>query len=197
MENMLLFLTVAVTAVFMENTIFARSLGLTRNMFFMKNTQNIFIYGTVFTVIVVLSSCLTYFVNSFFFGAMNTNVIRFFLYLVCVIIVYLVIYFYTKNIKVKIYDKIKYILHTATFNTALMSVFYISALEEYNFANSIAYAIGTGVGYTMALIVIFYARKRLSISPIPRSFRGVPILLLYMGLISLAIYGLIGFALPN
>ena len=54
------------------------------------------------------------------------------------------------------------------------------------------YFVGTGVGVTLALILLDVANQNIAMSRVPRIFRGLPILLLYIGILSLAFYGLIG-----
>jgi len=79
----------------------------------------------------------------------------------------------------------------------LFAVFFLSASQNFVLTQTLGYAVGSALGYTVAIFVIYYARKRLAISAVPRSFRGLPILLIYLGLLSLALYGLIGHNLPT
>ncbi|MEG1448442.1 MAG: hypothetical protein RSC41_03840 [Oscillospiraceae bacterium] len=48
----------------------------------------------------------------------------------------------------------------------------------------------------LALLVILSAKTRLSYSNIPKIMKGLPILLIYIGLLSLGIFGLFGHPLP-
>ena len=59
------------------------------------------------------------------------------------------------------------------------------------------FAFGSGAGYTLALLLISEGRKRIALSDVPRAFRGLPVALIYIGILSLAIYGLIGHQLPT
>ncbi len=81
-------------------------------------------------------------------------------------------------------------------------------LKSYNFipASSVGYTtlvqtlgfcIGSGIGYTAALILVNEGRRRLSLSDVPKAFKGLPATLLYVGIFSLAIYGLTGHSLPT
>jgi len=115
-------------------------------------------------------------------------------FLVCVGIVYVVTIVLIRKAIPRYYEKLRRMLPLTTFNTALFGALYMSITQD--FLTSLAYSIGIGIGYTAAILIIYYAGKRLAMSPIPRSFRGVPILLIYLGLLSLAIHGLIGHALP-
>ena len=49
----------------------------------------------------------------------------------------------------------------------------------------------------LAVIIVGYGLTRLEYCRVPKIFRGVPIALIYLGLLSLAFYGLIGHQLPT
>ena len=59
-------------------------------------------------------------------------------------------------------------------------------------AEAVAGALGAGAGYLLAAILCWTIRERLDLCDIPRSFRGAPILFIYIGLLSLALFGLVG-----
>ena len=64
-------------------------------------------------------------------------------------------------------------------------------------AQSLGYGLGTGIGFTAALCLVDEAKHQLKRCAVPSSFRGMPVLFLYLGLVSLAIYGLTGHPLPQ
>jgi len=197
LENLYLFFTSAMVALAMENAIFARSLGLSRSVLFMKTPGAGILCGGILTWIATASSVLVAGVNYLVEGAPYASFIRMPGYLLCVCLVYAATYLYTKKKRPALFRVIRPYLPISTFNTALFGAFYISSLKSFGFFQTVGYALGTGVGYTIAIYVIYYARKRLAISPVPRSFRGLPVLLVYIGFLSLAIYGLIGHGLPS
>ena len=69
----------------------------------------------------------------------------------------------------------------------LVTGFGNSALGE-----SMWMALGAGGGYALAMLICWSIRERLDLSDIPRAFRGAPILFIYLGLLSLALFGLVG-----
>lgn len=195
-SSLLLFLTTALTALAMENTIFARALGLSKASLFLKSSKVGILYGGVLTWIVTLTSILVSGVNELLVDNPYVRYIRAPMYLCCVCIIYVLTHLLTQKYAPRLFAVIAPALPISTFNSALFGVFYLSSSNTFNFFQTTGYALGSGVGYTLALLIIYYARKRLAISPVPRSFRGLPILLVYIGLLSLAIYGLIGHGLP-
>lgn len=197
MEYVLIFFAMALTAAATENVIFARALGLNKFTLLLKSRGEGILYGMTMTWMLVFSAFPATLVNYYLQDMTFTRTVRTPLYVLSVLLVYFATYFLSKRFAPKIFEKILPALPISTFNTALFGVLYISSRQSFNLIQTIGYALGTGLGYTVALLIVFYARKRLAISPIPRSFRGLPILLIYIGLLSLAIYGLIGHGLPS
>ena len=196
MGNFIVFIATAMTALAIENAVFARALGLNKSTLFLKSSKAGILYGGTMTFMVTITSMLVALCNYRLLDVSFARAVRAPLFLVCTLIVYTLTYYTLKKFAPRLAGLVLPILPVSTFNTALFGAFYISAMGHFTFIQTTGYALGVGIGYTIALLIIYYARKRLSISPVPRSFRGLPILLLYIGLLSLAIYGLIGHGLP-
>ena len=197
MTDFFLFIVTAVTALAVENAVFARALGLGRETMFMNSARSGILLGGVLTWMCVLSSLFVALVNFLIAGSAYIVMIRPMAYLAGIVAVYLLTALTIHKGLAAYRERLMQTLPISTFNTALFGAFYISASQTFNFFQTTGYALGTGAGYTAALLITYFARKRLAISPIPRSFRGLPVLLIYLGLISLAVYGLIGQRLPT
>jgi electron transport complex protein RnfA len=85
----------------------------------------------------------------------------------------------------------------ASFNCAVLGSILIAFGGNYGFIKTAGFALGSGTGFTLALLLIYEGKRRIMLSDIPRSFRGLPVMLLYIGIFSLAVYGLIGHQLPT
>lgn len=191
-----MFFTAALTAMAVQNPVFARALGLNRTSLFLKSPRLGILYGGLLTVMATVSAVLVSGINHLLADSETIPFTRAPAYLLCVIAVYALTFWTSRRFAPTLHEAVRPALPICAFNTALFGALFVSANQEYGLAQTVGYALGSGIGYTIALLVIFYARKRLAISPIPRSFRGLPILMLYIGLLSLAIYGLIGHGLP-
>lgn len=196
MDNLMIFWTSALTALAVENAVFARALGLNKTTLFLKSPHMGILYGGILTWIVTISALPVAAVNAILEGSPYIPFVRAPLYFVCVAAVYLLTRFGSKRLLPGRHRAIRAALPVSTFNSALFGALHVSAYQNFGFLQTTGYALGAGIGYTAALLVVYYARKRLAISPVPRPFRGLPVLLLYIGLLSLAIYGLIGHMLP-
>ena len=196
METLTLFLSAAMTALAIENAVFARGLGLSRGTMFMNGKKEGIIFGGTFTWLAFANSFFAALANYLLFDNPLNMYIRPVAFLAGSAIVYIGTSFLVDLVLPRrLAASVHEAMPISGINSALYAIFYISALTSLSFIQTVGYSLGTGLGYTAAILIIYFGRKRLAISPVPRSFRGLPILLIYLGLISLAIYGLIGLSL--
>jgi len=85
----------------------------------------------------------------------------------------------------------------AAFNGAVYGIVLLSMANYTSPLLAIVYALGCSIGLTAAQLLIHAGSERISLSAVPRPFAGLPILLIYIGILSLAIYGLVGHQLPT
>jgi electron transport complex protein RnfA len=62
----------------------------------------------------------------------------------------------------------------------------------YNFVQCLVYALGAGVGFTIAIVIMAGLREELDWSDVPSVVRGTAIALMLAGLLSLAFTGFAG-----
>ena len=81
--------------------------------------------------------------------------------------------------------------------SASLAVVLLSLTAKMAFLPSVLYCFGASAGLAAAMILVHAGRERLELCVLPRSFEGLPITMIYIGILSLAIYGLIGHQLPT
>ena len=59
-------------------------------------------------------------------------------------------------------------------------------------ADSLALAVGSGLGFALALFLMSCAREKVELARVPESFKGLPIALALTGLFALAFMGFSG-----
>jgi len=57
--------------------------------------------------------------------------------------------------------------------------------RKYDFADSVVYAVGTGVGWALAIVALAGIRERLAYSDVPEGLQGLGITFIAAGLMSL------------
>ena len=79
-----------------------------------------------------------------------------------------------------------------TTNCAVLGVTINCISKNYNYGESLVYAVGSAAGFLLSMVVMAGVRERIKIASIPQSFKGSPILYVAAGLLSLAFMGFKG-----
>jgi len=79
-----------------------------------------------------------------------------------------------------------------TTNCAILGVALFQTAREYNFIQSVAFSLGAGVGFTIALMLMAGLRERLELARVPNVSQGAAMTLMLAGLLSLAFMGFAG-----
>jgi electron transport complex protein RnfA len=77
-------------------------------------------------------------------------------------------------------------------NCIIVAVPIISTSEKFNFIENLAFALGSGLGFSLALIIMASIREKLELAEVPPIFKGLPIAFITSGLIALAFTGFSG-----
>lgn len=184
-------------AIFLENTIFSRALGTSTSLFAVRKKYNLLPFGIVMTAIITVSAIITYLLEPLVKSLEISYYLRPLIYVGVIGVVYVAALLLTHRLVKKRRDEILSIIHVSAFNCAVLGALLLAAnVGDLSFGGYLGFGIGTGVGFTAATMIVRLAYERLSGEDVPESFRGFPITLIYIGIVSLALYGLIGHELP-
>lgn len=111
--------------------------------------------------------------------------------LVIASLVQLVEFFLKKSIPA-LYRSMGVYLALITTNCAVLGVTINCISKNYNYGESLVYALGSALGFLISMVVMSGVRSRLKIAKLPRSFQGTPVLYIAAGLLSLAFLGFKG-----
>jgi len=99
---------------------------------------------------------------------------------------------YLKKYMRTLYSSLGIYLPLITTNCAILGVTFLSIDYRFSLLDSTIFAIGSGLGFGLVIILFAAIRERLNDAPISRSFRGYPIAFIAASLVSLAFYGFAG-----
>ena len=91
-----------------------------------------------------------------------------------------------------LYKALGLYLPLITTNCAVLGVTILNIDNGYNFWQSLANALGAGVGFLLAMVLFAGVRERLDTAPIPKGLKGLPITLVAAALVSLSFVGFQG-----
>ena len=184
--------TLLFAAMVTENIVFGRAIGVTVPE--KQRPQDIIRTGGLLAVVIALSCFFASFVARFL-TADKRVFVEPIAYTTLISVIYLVVYVASKlrgNKKGADTSNFCKQLATATFNSAVFGAVLIVTRRLYNPIDALFYGLGGAAGYMIAMLFIRRQRHQTKMLRVPNAFKGLPITLIYIGIISLALYGLIG-----
>jgi electron transport complex protein RnfA len=183
------------TVALIENIVFARGLGTSKAFSFMNSRRSLFIHSLSLTAVLIPATTISFFVEKAVFSLHQStkNVIIPVINLVIVSVLYFaavsVISFFKST---KITEEIKNLLPGVVYSYITLGTLFLASRQALIFIQRIALVLGSVVGFMLATLLISYSAVLSESASVPRVFRGIPIKILYIGLLSLAFYGLSG-----
>lgn len=193
-ESFLNFMGIIVTAAIIENLIFARAIGTDNLMASTKSYRAMARFGVMVGMISCIGGSIAWGFAHFFRDFAWWQSVKGVVVLFGVSVAYLALAFML-NYKKK--TSTSALLTAASYNGAAFAAALLAINENASLAVTLTYCLGYSIGLVLALMLVHSGRERLEICRVPKAFSGLPITLIYIGVLSLAIYGLIGHQLPT
>ena len=187
------FFSYAVLAVFAQNAVFTRSLGVSRLVQLVGDERtSSWWFALMLCITQVLVAPLVYFAGSFIAPLPNRAQLRPVMYLTCIAVVCLFELLVLKLAKGPRSGQLIRILPVAAVNSGVLGTVLVERTQSFTLEQSLGFGLGSGLGYLLAVMLVTEAQNRLRSRAIPEAFRGLPVTLIYIGVLALAIYGFTG-----
>ena len=185
-------LLILISAVFVNNFVLARFLGICPFLGVSKKVETALGMGMAVIFVMTVASVVTWFIQYLIlipFGIEYLQTIAFIL--VIASLVQLVEMVIQKTSPV-LYQSLGIFLPLITTNCAVLGVAVLNIQKDYSFLESVVFAMGAGLGFTLAMVLFAGLRERTDLCPVPKSFQGTALALVTAGLLSLAFMGFAG-----
>jgi len=94
-----------------------------------------------------------------------------------------------ERVSLRLYSSLGIFLPLITVNCAILGSSLFMVIRGYSFLSTLAYGLGSGIGWTLAILAMAGIRQRLKRAKIPRGLEGPGIALIIAGIMALAFVG--------
>ncbi|RKX68862.1 electron transport complex subunit RsxA [candidate division WOR-3 bacterium] len=179
-------------AFLVNNIVLMRFLGLCPFFGVSTRFESALGMGMAVIFVMTMASWITWFLYHVILLPMELIFLRTAVFiLVIASLVQLVEMFLKKSVPA-LYSALGIYLPLITTNCAILAVTFLNIDYEFSPLEATTFAIGTGIGFTMVLLIFASIRERLDLYPIPRSLKGHAIAFIAASLVSLAFLGFVG-----
>ena len=146
--------------------------------------------GLSLTLLIVLPVVTTtgYMVNQWILIPNHVEYLR----LIVFILLILCVAGLLKSFGKKINPALNIFLPAAGINTTVLGTLLLSNQHSLNLLSATMYGIGSAIGFALVLLMLTAINERLETVAVPAPFRGMPVLLLTLALLSMGFMGFIG-----
>jgi electron transport complex protein RnfA len=187
-----LLLTVMLAAALINNFVFTRYLGLCIFFGVSKRRDTAIGMGITFTLVMIFTAMLSWALDTFVLRPLH---LAFFQVLVFIGVVAFVVQFLDTMLRKThpvLHRRFGIYLVLITTNCIILAVPLLNAQAASGPLDAFALALGSGVGFALALFLMSCARERMEYARVPRPFEGLPIAFALAGLFALAFMGFSG-----
>lgn len=183
----------AMISVFSQNAIFDRAFGSNVAIYASRKDEHVFGFTVGITAVTTLASVASYFLDRLVLPLEYGYLFMPLIYIGIIGIIYIAGLLILWKFRHNTFRKIKKFAHLSVFNCAVIGALLLNSTYGNDLAGYIGYGFGTGLGFFLACFMLNIAQDRLDSDKIPRVFRGYPIMLIYIGIVSLAFNVLVGY----
>ncbi len=190
----------AMSAIFIQNFVLSRFLGLCPYLGVSKRLDSALGMGLAVIFVMTIASSFTFLIQKYLLIPYHLEYLQTIAFILTIAaLVQFVEMVILKNAP-SLYKALGVYLPLITTNCAVLGVAIINTkafrsdgVTAYNFLDATLNGFFSGAGFTFVLLAMAGIRERLELVPMPKSMRGMPIGLILAGTMALAFYGFMGF----
>jgi Na+-translocating ferredoxin:NAD+ oxidoreductase subunit A len=185
-------LTIFIASALINNFVFSRYLGLCIFFGVTKKMETSIGMSFTFTTVMLISASLNWLIYNYVMIPYHLEFLKIVIFIGVIAAFVQAADTMMKKIAPALYYKLGIYLALIVTNCVILAVPLLNADENYSFFESLAMAMGSGLGFSLALIIMASIREKLELADVPKSFKGLPISFVLTGLIALAFLGFSG-----
>ena len=185
------YLLILISAVFVNNIVMVKILGLCPFMGVSKKLEAAIGMGAATTFVLTLASGSSYLINHYLLGPELS-----YLTTLSFIVVIAAIVQFTEMAVAKtspvLHQVLGIYLPLITTNCAVLGIPLLNVQAKHNFMESIFFGMGGALGFTLVMVLFAGLRERMEGADVPGIFKGSAIAMITAGLMSLSFMGFSG-----
>ncbi len=180
-----------ISSCLVNNFVLAYFLGICPFLGVSGKFQTALRMGLAVIFVMIVASVSAYFINVLLI-IFNVEYLRLICYIAVIASTVQLVEMFIRKYSPALFRALGIYLPLITTNCAILGVALFQTNRQYNFIQSLFFALGAGVGFTLALVIIAGLREELRLSEVPNIVKGAALTLFLAGIMSLSFMGFAG-----
>lgn len=178
-------LQIFITSILAENIVLNKFLGICPFIGTSSKIKTATMMGTCVTIVVTLSSIITYFLYYYVLVPTETMYLQTILFILVIASLVQVTELVLKKYNYNLYKALGIYLPLITTNCAVLGITLLNITNDYTLIETIIFSIGSSLGFTLVIYIFSTIREYLETRNIPECFKGYPIALITASIMAL------------
>ncbi len=185
-------LILIVSAVFVNNFVLSRFLGICPFLGVSKQVETAFGMGMAVTFVMTLAGVITYGIWNLLLVPLHLEFLQTIAFILVIASLVQFVEIVLQKISPTLYSALGVFLPLITTNCAVLGLALLNIQYKFGLIQTIVHSIAAEIGFSLAIVLFAGIREKLELSDVPRPFQGFPIALITASLMAIAFLGFQG-----
>ena len=183
---------IIIASIFVNNYVLARFLGLCPLLGVSNKVETAVGMGAAVTFVITLASTFTWIIHRLVLTTMGLEYLQTIVFILVIASLVQFVEMFIKKSSPGPYNALGVYLPLITTNCVVLGVAILNITEGYEFLPMLVNSLGSSIGFFLAIVFLASIREKIDNGNVPEVFKGFPIGLVTVGLMSIAFMGFQG-----
>ena len=183
---------IAISTCFVSNDVLSQFLGICSFLGVSTDIKTAAGMGGAVVFVITIASFVASIINNYILIPLDMVYLRTIVFILVIAALVQIVEMFMHKCMPALYSALGIFLPLITTNCAVLGVALTNAQNEYNVLESVVSGFATAMGYLIAIVLLAGIREHIAGNNIPKSFQGVPIVIVTAALMSIAFFGFAG-----
>ena len=196
------YLSLFVKSIFVDNMIFAYFLGMCSFLAVSKNVKTAAGLGVAVIFVLLITLPVNYLLNTYVLApdalieGVDLSFLSFIIFIAVIAAIVQIVEMVVEKYAPELYSQLGIFLPLIAVNCAILGgSLFMQQRDFMNFAEPVVYALGSGIGWFLAIVSLAAIREKMAYSNVPPALKGLGITFITVGLMGMAFMTFMGISL--
>ena len=196
------YLSLFVKSIFVDNMIFAYFLGMCSFLAVSKNVKTAAGLGLAVIFVLLVSLPINWLLNTYVLApdalieGVDLSFLSFIIFIAVIAAIVQIVEMVVEKFSPSLYSSLGIFLPLIAVNCAILGgSLFMQQRDFMNFAEPVVYALGSGIGWFLAIVSLAAIREKMAYSNVPPALKGLGITFITVGLMGMAFMTFMGISL--
>ncbi|MBQ7566352.1 MAG: RnfABCDGE type electron transport complex subunit A [Oscillospiraceae bacterium] len=186
---------IIISSALINNVVLSQFLGICSFLGVSKQMKASASLGVAVIFVITIASAVASLLYDYVLAPYGMSFMKTIVFILVIAALVQIVEMFLKKKSPAVYKSLGIYLPLITTNCAVLGVALTNVQSGFDFLQSVVAGFGTGVGFTLAIVLLAGIRSRIREEDLPAPLRGAPIVMIAAALMSIAFMGFSGLAL--